>query len=208
MFLHDRDYSPYITADDLVRVATNIGMPLDSTIKAEAQLAAVSEAQSYLRAGYDVVACFPDVYTYASTDTHEYAIGTLFYFPSIAAVTTPEPVAAWTGGYYTNLVAFTPTGNTHPRENPDLFASGDTRDPQLKMYTVDMTLYHLHSRIAPRQMSEVRARRYDAAKMWLKAVSRGDLSANLPLVARAEDGTPDGLQRFSFGSETPFNYDV
>lgn len=63
------------------------------------------------------------------------------------------------------------------------WTKGDNRSQQLVTYLVDITLYHLHSRIAPRNIPDLRVKRYDDACKWLKAVSRGEVTANLPLLA-------------------------
>jgi len=59
---------------------------------------------------------------------------------------------------------------------------GDNRSQQLVTYLVDICLYHLHSRISPRNIPDLRVKRYDDAKSWLKAVGKGDVTANLPLL--------------------------
>lgn len=59
---------------------------------------------------------------------------------------------------------------------------GDNRSQQLVTYLVDITLYHVHSRIAPRNIPDLRIKRYDDACKWLKAVSRGEVTANLPVL--------------------------
>jgi hypothetical protein len=60
------------------------------------------------------------------------------------------------------------------------WTAGDNRSQQLVTYAVDITLYHLHSRIAPRNIPELRIVRRNEATSWLKAVSRGDITANIP----------------------------
>lgn len=66
-------------------------------------------------------------------------------------------------------------------------ATGGDRNPLLVMYAVDILLYHIHSRINPRQIPELRFVRYEAAINWLKSVSKGLILPTLPL---NED--PDG----------------
>ena len=57
---------------------------------------------------------------------------------------------------------------------------GADRNALLVMYAVDIILYHIHSRLNPRQVPDIRADRYDAAIKWLSAVNKGNLSAALP----------------------------
>lgn len=64
--------------------------------------------------------------------------------------------------------------------NTTYWTLGDNRSQQLVTYLVDITLYHLHSRIAPRNIPELRIKRYDDAIKWLKSVSKGDVTANIP----------------------------
>lgn len=62
------------------------------------------------------------------------------------------------------------------------WASGDNRDQQLVMYLIDIALYHVHSRIAPRNIPDLRTRRYEAAIDWLKMCADGSVTPNLPLL--------------------------
>jgi Protein of unknown function (DUF1320) len=65
--------------------------------------------------------------------------------------------------------------------DPVYFIPGDNRSQMLVLYMIDMVLYHLHSRISPRNIPEIRAERYEAAKSWLKNVARGnDITAPIP----------------------------
>ena len=83
--------------------------------------------------------------------------------------------------------------------------TGDSRHAELVMYIVDMTLYHLHSRINPGQVPELRKERYQDALDWLKGVAAGDYDPGLPGIGDAdEDGTDDGNVMQS-GSATPRN---
>lgn len=66
--------------------------------------------------------------------------------------------------------------------NTTYWQLGDNRCQQLKTYLVDIALYHMHSAVAPRAVPELREKRYDDAIRWLKAASRGDVTASLPLL--------------------------
>lgn len=66
--------------------------------------------------------------------------------------------------------------------------TGTDRNELIVMYLIDMVLYHLHSRINPNKVPEIRGIRYDAALAWLKAVSKGELSPDLPLLEDNEGG--------------------
>lgn len=61
------------------------------------------------------------------------------------------------------------------------FAKADLeRNPVVVMYAVDMLLYHVHSRLTPNQIPEIRQLRYENALEWLKSIAKGQLSADLP----------------------------
>ena len=59
---------------------------------------------------------------------------------------------------------------------------GDNRNQQLVNYFIDIALYHVHSRISPRNIPDLRVKRYDDAIKWLKMAGRGDITAELPLI--------------------------
>lgn len=67
-----------------------------------------------------------------------------------------------------------------PVTNTDVWTAGDTRSQQLVTYMVDIALYHVHSRIAPRNIPELRVKRYDDAIDWLKKCAKGDVTPAMP----------------------------
>ena len=63
------------------------------------------------------------------------------------------------------------------------WTAGDNRNQQLVMYVIDITLYHIHKRIAPRNIPDLRVKAYDDAKKWLKDAAQGDyITADLPRI--------------------------
>ena len=66
--------------------------------------------------------------------------------------------------------------------NGAFWVSTDNRDQQMVLYFVDITLYHLHARIAPRNIPQLRIDRYNSAIDWLKMCARGEITPNLPLI--------------------------
>lgn len=56
---------------------------------------------------------------------------------------------------------------------------GDNRSQALVMYIVDIALYHVHSRIAPKNIPDLRVKRYDDAISSLKGYAKGNTTANL-----------------------------
>jgi len=78
-----------------------------------------------------------------------------------------------------------------------IFATtGTDRNALLVMYAVDILLYHLHSRINPSQIPDLRIERYNNAIEWLKAVAKGMLSPALPTIESNENST-----KFMIGSQ-------
>lgn len=59
---------------------------------------------------------------------------------------------------------------------------GDNRSAQLVQYCCDIALYHVHSRVAPRNIPDLRVKRYDESIKWLKMAGEGKITANLPLI--------------------------
>lgn len=71
------------------------------------------------------------------------------------------------------------------------WTAGDNRNQQIVMYLIDITLYHLHSRINPRNVPDLRKQRYNGdspndaggAIGWLKRVGKGEVTADLPNIS-------------------------
>jgi phage gp36-like protein len=63
----------------------------------------------------------------------------------------------------------------------ELAKTGNARDPQLLNYIIDIALYHLHSRISPRNIPELRITRYDNAIAWLKMCALGEVTPKLEI---------------------------
>jgi hypothetical protein len=61
------------------------------------------------------------------------------------------------------------------------WTKGDNRSQQMVQYMVDIALFHVHSRISPRNIPEIRFERYTRAISWLKSAGKGDITANLPV---------------------------
>lgn len=86
--------------------------------------------------------------------------------------------------YWGSPVAYTIPAGTLPSD--DAYILGDNRSQQLVMMMVDITLYHVHSRIAPRNIPALRDNRYIAAIEWLKQANTGTITANIPLIQPAQ----------------------
>lgn len=98
------------------------------------------------------------------------------------------------GSQYWGLgVVYTVSATTLPT-NLTYYAVGDARSQQMVNYMIDITLYHIHSRVAPRNIPDIRVKRYDDAIKWLKMCLMGDITPNLLLK------TPRSGTRIRIGS--------
>jgi hypothetical protein len=73
--------------------------------------------------------------------------------------------------------------------------SGDNRSQMLVMSMVDIALYHVHSRISPKNVPELRMMRYKMAMDWLQQAARG-----LTTPQNLELNQPEYGSRISYGS--------
>lgn len=62
-----------------------------------------------------------------------------------------------------------------------LWTKGDNRSIQLVYKIVDICLFNLHSRIAPKNIPQLRMDRYAAAIAWLDMAKAGEITADIPL---------------------------
>jgi len=98
------------------------------------------------------------------------------------------------------------TSGVYP-EDTAYWTQGDNRSGQLVQKCVDILLYHLHARINPRNIPEMRMIRYDGnhetqiggAIGWLKNVASGKINAEIP--ERYEFATVPGVSISSGNSE-------
>ena len=82
--------------------------------------------------------------------------------------------------YWQDLGAYTVAAGTLPTDDTK-WTQGDNRDQNILMKTVDIALYHLHSRIAPQNIPQLRQNRYDDALNMLKAAAKGNITIDMPL---------------------------
>ena len=92
------------------------------------------------------------------------------------------------GSQYWQLIATNDIPAGSDIKNPVLWTLGDNRSSELVMYCCDMALYHLHSRIAPRNIPDLRVKRFDEAIKWFKMASRGEVTAALPSIQPLQGG--------------------
>ena len=99
----------------------------------------------------------------------------------------PDNSFFWSSGVPFSVTATMPSDATK-------WKAGDNRNQQIVLFLVDMTLYHLHRRIAPRDIPQHRIDAYDSAVCWLKMAGRGEITADLPLIVQ------DQGNRIRYGS--------
>jgi len=84
--------------------------------------------------------------------------------------------------YWGTGVAYSVAAGTLPTDTAK-WTAGDNRNQQLVNYCIDVALYTVHSRIAPRNIPELRVKRYDDVIKWLTNVAQGKtVTAALPLI--------------------------
>lgn len=91
--------------------------------------------------------------------------------------------------YWTVGTEYTITGD-YPDDDTK-WTLGDNRNQQIVLFLIDITLYHLHSRINPRNVPDLRKERYNGnsptdsggALGWLKSVASAKVNADLPEIA-------------------------
>jgi phage gp36-like protein len=89
----------------------------------------------------------------------------------------------------------------HRYDMPAAFAlTGDARNPRLTAVIVDIALYHLHSRLSPHNVPDLRIRRYEDAIEWLHGVSKGLITSLLPTIE------PEQGKVFEWGSHLKHNH--
>lgn len=128
---------------------------------------------------------------YAEYDnTATYTVGTQvwynnYVYTNLVACTGVLPTN--TGFWSVGASEYTVSAGTKPTDTTK-WTAGDNRNQQIVMYLIDITLYHLHSRINPRNVPDLRKERYDGnnpqqnggAIAWLKRCASGDVTADLP----------------------------
>lgn len=82
-------------------------------------------------------------------------------------------------------------------EDPD---SPDPRDAYMIMITLDCAIFHLYTSIAPERIPKLRSDRYQDVLNWLKEVTIGKKSADLP---RIKDERGSDQISFLISSDNP-----
>lgn len=120
----------------------------------------------------------------------EYSIGSQVWFNDkvYTATTSVKNVSPLISQYWGLGVTYNVTG-IYP-DNITKWTFGDNRNSLIVQYLLDITLYHLHSRINPRNIPDLRKERYNGndpmerggAIGYLKNVASGDVTCDLPKI--------------------------
>lgn len=81
---------------------------------------------------------------------------------------------------------------------------GTARNPRIVLLMVDLVLYHCHSRVAPRNIPEIREIRYEQAIKWLESVMKGFILPSLPMLEDEVNG--GSLSENRLGSNPKLNH--
>lgn len=219
-FLREIDYKKQIREKNLLDIISN-----ETFIREESENLAIREMQNYLSCKYDVEKIFAPLFTFDLATTYNegqrinyteeaydnivsYVVGDRVSYEGkiydcLADSTGNLPTDENFWLFITNdnsiYVATQTTAGNYPNDT-NFFTFGDDRDPVIVTYCIDIALYHVHSRINPRNIPQLRIDRYDMAMAWLKGIKTGESPVfNLPeLVLEDNDG------RFiKIGSNTP-----
>jgi phage gp36-like protein len=115
-----------------------------------------------------------------STLTHEAALQYGFYQNIPLNNVAPDDVVNGLQYWGVGTLYYVPAGT--PVTNTSYWIIGDNRDAQMVMFIIDVALFHLHSRIAPRNIPELRVKRYDAAIEWFRFCAEGKITPALELI--------------------------
>ncbi|MEL6806060.1 MAG: hypothetical protein AAFO91_20060 [Bacteroidota bacterium] len=163
----------------------------------DAERAAIGLMKSGLNQNYVVDDVFPDIYDWSATRAYviptEQTVtveGTDYTF------TQPysrEPLGAVTNYAYHNAKfwkARRDNTNVEPVEGED-WTELDPREPLVVQYTVDVTIFYLFRRVAPRQIPDIRKQCYDEVKEWLRDIREDLINPDLPRLLPVDDSVDD-----------------
>ncbi len=149
-FLKSTDYDKIIQSDNLNQIINS-----NPQILLDAELFGLAEMNSYLTQLFDVDTAFQ--YFTEFNISNAYSDGNRVYVSGTNGNT-----------YYYNISGTTQTGGSIT--DTDIWLEGDNRNPQLVTYLIDLVLYHVHTRLSPRQVPEIRIDRYNHTMNFLKNI--------------------------------------
>lgn len=124
-----------------------------------------------------------------------YSLGDKVYWKDSVYTITSTTMGVYPNNtlYFSSGVPFSGVVGIYPTDITK-WKQGYVRNQQIIVYIIDIVLYHIHARIAPRNIPELREDRYKSAIAWLKMAARGEITADLPLLS------PDQGNRIRWGS--------
>ena len=178
------DFYSYIKEANLNEIIENREYFLKEVIDV-----AESEAKQYTNIYYDETCLYPNLDELQLTST--YIPGELF---------------TYSNNIYTTYATFSIAdyGSVSNMLDNNSIKLEDNRNKYLKMVLVDICLYHIHSRISPHQIPELRVLRYDQAIDKLKNISRG-LHGSLPQTCRVRDEDDNSISDFIYTMDPQLN---
>lgn len=162
MFTQFKDYKTLISDENL-----NVIIDNDLSLLRKMELTAQEEIESYLRHHFDVGLLFAGFEKWNSSTIY------LADDKTIVAFENAEDDLYFVK---TDTVA-----GESPKTAPSKWTKSDIRHQYLLTIFIDVTLYHAHSRINPRNIPEFRVQRYDDAVSWLKMVNSGKVTPDFPI---------------------------
>jgi hypothetical protein len=197
MYITDTEYNSFIQTDNLTAILGTANVDLCENI-------AVEEIKTYLRHRYDVEYDFRGIEAYDALIEYN-GLDRVLYNGVVKYFTAPYPLFSLTTSYIVGDLAYTLSGGVYEcvknsvgynYSDADYFvynstpsyAAGtvpteiDDRNVQSIMYCIDISLYHLLTRIAPRNIPQHRIDRYGMALDWLKKIGKGEITCSFKLL--------------------------
>lgn len=174
-FITDRDIESQLRAEFKSSLTDD-----DPNVIALAERMAIGQMKSKMNDRYDISAIFIDL----PAD-----------WSNVTTYTTGERVfhddTFW--------LASDDSTNEEPSAASVYWTEDDPRDMLVSSYCRDIALWHVHARINPRMIPEIREDRYAEAMAWLDAIRDGSESPDLPL-------KEDGITEIRWGSNKKRDY--
>lgn len=189
-FLVSDDYAKLIESADLAIVDGG-----DANVLNQSMDSAVEEVAGYIRHRYNEKEIFKTV-AVSSTGT------------GVTALNGSRHYQSTTKKFYVCILDATSESLT----DTTYFTEGDERNPKIVDVTIDVLLYHMHSRISPRNIPDLRRLRYDGddpsqrggAVGYLKQVQKGVITPNLPVT----DNSNQASHRVAYGKSDTSKYKI
>lgn len=83
-------------------------------------------------------------------------------------------------------------------------AQGDKRDAYMVMIVLDIAIYHLYTSVAPNNIPEYRAQRYEDALTWLNKAGKSQVGTTLPKKKLSTSSEDDDISNSSIQFKSKF----